>query len=585
MKIVKKLFSLVIVSFVLLTICGCSETKTNFVKQDVDIYYKTVDDKQTVEVYYKDNNNQIPYVTLDTYREISNKIYNEGIGDYEKDLDYQLSTSYQKDKATLSRENGTNMVFDFTNNTIYFDNYDRFVAHSYDVSPQELPHSSCYDENGNSIYIKRIEEKYTYTNSDPITIDLNKYNIDIFYENNTYYVPLQTLADLLVNMQYCNILYNTQAIFVIDYVTTSYEMGDEPSGLLAKYYDDKTSIRSQELIDYTYNELCLLLDNSYGLKQEHMINDFDTYLTNTINNGKSLKEYLTSENPYEFELGMSYLTNCDFNDLHSMYNFASSYAGNVGSLVTDETTIGTGNEEFFEAYTQLYYAKKAAYPDGMKQYEEIGNTAFIYLFNFLVSDVDYYSQEATIDAEDSIGLLIYAYKQIYRENSPIENVVLDLSLNTGGYENALAYVCGMFTGEYTFSIVNPMTNATSNSRYRIDANLDHEFDDEDWFYDKNLYCITSPISFSCANICAAILKENTNVTMLGRRTGGGSNIVQVFTTASGGWYQSSSNKKVVRNHIGAYYDIDKGIEVDYRFDKVEDFYDRKVIVELINSLH
>jgi len=584
-KMIKIVANFLVIGCIASSLFGCSTQTINFVKQDLDIYYKTVDNKETVEVYYKDDNNQIPYVSLDTYKDISNKIYNDGIGDYQEDIDYQLTTSYEKDKATLSRENGTNMIFDFTKNTIYFDNYDRFIAHSYDVSIQELPHTSCYDENGNPIYIQRVEQKYVYTNSDPITIDLNKYDIDIVYENNAYYIPLQTLSDLLINMQYCNILYNTQAVYVIDYATTSAEKGDEPSGLLAKYYEDKTAVRSKELIDYTYNELCLLLDNSYGLKQEHMINDFDTYLTNTINQGKSLKEYLMSEDPYDFELGMAYLTNVDFNDLHSSYITASSYAGNIGSNVIKQTTAGTGRSELLAVYSQLSKAKIAAYPDGMKQYEEIGNTAFIYFNNFLVSDVDYYTEEATIDAADSIGLLIYAYQQVYRENSPIENVVLDLSLNTGGYENALAYVCGMFTGEYTFSIVNPISNATSSSRYRIDANMDHEFTDEDWFYDKNLYCITSPVSFSCANICAAILKENTNVTMLGRRSGGGSNIVQVFTTASGGWYQSSGNKKVVRNHIGSFYNVDKGIEVDYRFDKIEDFYNRKDIVEFINSLH
>lgn len=581
----KRLFCVLIIVCFTLSLAACGNTQgSDFEKHEIDIYYKTIDCKETLEVYYKNENNQIPYVSLDTYRDISNRVYNEGIGDYPKDEDYKLTTSYEKDKAVLSRENGSDMTFDFTKNEIRFDNYDLFVAHSYDKSPLELLHMTGYDEEGSPVYIDRVEEDYSYTDGEPITIDLNKYNIDIVYENNNYYIPLQTLADLLINMQYCHILYNTNAIFVIDYDTTYDENEGGQPGLIAKYYEDKTNVRTQELIEYTYNELCLFLDYNYGFKEEHKIDSFDKYLSNTINQGKSLKEYLKSENPFEFEMGMSFLTNVDFNDLHSGYYFSSSYAGRVADEVKKKTSKGTSREAYEIAKNDLKQLKEEAFPDGIKQYQEIGNTAFIYMKNnFAVPKVDYYKEEATIDAEDTIGLMIYAYKQIYRKNSPIDNVVLDLSDNRGGCEDALAYTCGMFTGEYTFTLVNPITNSVSNSRYRIDANLDHKFDERDLFYDKNLYCLTSPVSFSCANACASILSENKNVTMLGRSSGGGSCIVCAFTTASGGWYKISGNKKIYRNHMNSYYNVDDGAPVDYRFDNIEDYYNREAIVRLING--
>ena len=53
---------------------------------------------------------------------------------------------------------------------------------------------------------------------------------------------------------------------------------------------------------------------------------------------------------------------------------------------------------------------------------------------------------------DTLGLIFYAHKQITREDSPIENVVLDLSLNGGGAIDAAAVVAAWFLGDAEISI-------------------------------------------------------------------------------------------------------------------------------------
>ena len=45
---------------------------------------------------------------------------------------------------------------------------------------------------------------------------------------------------------------------------------------------------------------------------------------------------------------------------------------------------------------------------------------------------DYYQDPPTVDTNDTVGLCLYAFSQITREGSPIENVVLDLSGCGGG---------------------------------------------------------------------------------------------------------------------------------------------------------
>lgn len=578
----RKILSIIIIMILSIIMISCGKKEEfNYSKKQMNVYYKTIENKETIDLYYSNNdkNYQIPYITLDNWSIICNKIYNDGIGDYPKDVDFKLTTSYKNNTGSLLRENNTSMVFDFKNNTITFDNYDRFIAHSYDVSPQELPHKTGYDENNQPSYFLRVVDEYNYTNGSVLNINLNEYHIDILQNNDLYLVPFQTLIDLTLNMQYCNILYNTKSVYVMDYVTSTAEVRSN-TGLIHDYYLEVQNDRSQELIEYTYNELCLLFDYTYGMKEEHNIKSFNEFFSNTYNKDKSLKELLKSTNIQEFEQGMAYLTNADLNDLHSSYICASYYSG----ITTSVNDYSEEYEKLSNVYFDLYMLRSEKYPDGMPGYEEVGNTAFITFDEFDAQTKDYYNEKATIDAPDTVGLFIYAYSQVYREGSPIENVVMDLSLNLGGYEDAVLFVCGMFTGKFMFSLENPITGAVSNSVYRVDANMDHVFDENDWFHDVNLYCLTSECSFSCGNVAPSILKANTNVTMLGRRSGGGACIVEPFTTASGGWYQTSSSKHIVVNHMNTYYNTDYGVEVDYRFDKLEDYYDRAKIVSFINSL-
>ncbi len=122
--------------------------------------------------------------------------------------------------------------------------------------------------------------------------------------------------------------------------------------------------------------------------------------------------------------------------------------------------------------------------------------------------------------DDTLGLIIQAHEQITRENSPIENVVLDLSNNTGGDVDAAVFVLGWLLGEAPFSVKDMSTGAMSTSVYRADVNLDRTFDEKDTVLDKNLYCLISPVSFSCGNLVPAALKSSQKVTLLGRTSGG-----------------------------------------------------------------
>ncbi|ETP70815.1 periplasmic protease, partial [Lachnospiraceae bacterium JC7] len=126
-----------------------------------------------------------------------------------------------------------------------------------------------------------------------------------------------------------------------------------------------------------------------------------------------------------------------------------------------------------ERYTK---AREKYYPDEIPGYEEVGNTAYITFDEFYFADVDYYSGEKPEDhPEDTVGLMIHAYNEITREGSHIENVVLDLSNNGGGMADAAAYVIGMFLGDGSICMMNPLSGALVSQNFKIDANLDRKF--------------------------------------------------------------------------------------------------------------
>ena len=186
--------------------------------------------------------------------------------------------------------------------------------------------------------------------------------------------------------------------------------------------------------------------------------------------------------------------------------------------------------------------------------------------------------------DDTVAQIIAAHASITREGSPIENVVLDLSNNTGGAVDAAVVLLSWFLGDAPFSVKNTATGALSTAVYRADINLDGEFDERDTVTDKHLYCLISPVSFSCGNLVPAALKSSEKVTLIGRTTGGGSCVVQPVSTAYGTLFQISSNLRMSFLKNGSFYDIDQGIDPDYYIDNIANLYNRAALTDFINNL-
>jgi hypothetical protein len=275
-------------------------------------------------------------------------------------------------------------------------------------------------------------------------------------------------------------------------------------------------------------------------------------------------------------------------DLHSEWQKTSPFSDDkLQAALGEQVGRGRSDLAFSDQMIRFYYARSAAFPDGVPAYQEIGNTAYITFDSFapIPDGVNYYETAPTAESTDTIGILIYAYSQIMRENSPIENVVLDLSFNTGGDSDTAVFTLATFLGDGYASVTDTLSGALATGVYNVDVNLDGKFDENDWgLKGKKRFCLISSNSFSCGNLVPNIFKNSHQVTLVGQTSGGGSCVVLPVTTVYGTFFQISGFSRLAFTKNGSFYDIDRGADPDIPLVFPESYYDREALTETINSI-
>ena len=341
---------------------------------------------------------------------------------------------------------------------------------------------------------------------------------------------------------------------------------------------------SEEYARFNFQELCLLLDCRYGLKPEHNIESFGQFFVNN----EELFQNLISTNPMKSSFAIANLTHTYFDDLHSGFT-RGSFLFERDIAAERRISIayfGPSIRNDSRRYAIYDDARKAVYRAWVPGYEEVGDTAFITFDSFTAYRKDYYDPGIDFDnPRDTIDLIIYANNQIKRENSPIRNIVLDLSMNGGGDSTAAIFVMSWFLGEADMALRDTFTGAESNAIYLADVNLDGKHDEQDNVANGyRLYCLTTGCSFSCGNLVPAACRASGIVTLIGQTTGGGSCAVLPCTTAEGTIFQISGNKQISIIRNGSFYNTDTGVEPDFRLEKAESFYGRPALVEYLHNL-
>ncbi|MCR4745942.1 MAG: S41 family peptidase [Lachnospiraceae bacterium] len=529
-------------------------------------YVTSIDNKQEIKLYFV-NDGVVPYVSVEDIPGILKQIYES---DNPAEPFYKLDFTGEGDHAVISR-GAYKLDFDYTNDTIEFNDYDAFF---------KMENSLLVDMvvlTANTAKLFQQSSMSTDRYGKVVTFDLKPYGIDLVRNENGYYAPLQTVSDVIFSYYENWALYNGDSVIITSGLNND----------LSKIYNAGNEQWSEELAQFSYNEICFALDYQYGLKEIHNIDSFDKLLSDT-----GLKSEFLSSDPTEAEAALYKLIYLYLGDMHSQFN-GKSFLTDREKLIEIIDPVGQGLA--FTAWLNdkdaLNSARDKYYPDGVPAYEEIQNTAYITFDQFTDRgpEIDYLAQPTDKDSsgEDTIRLMQYAYQQILREDSPIENVVMDLSINGGGETGTAEYVMALFLGQADLSTENTLSGAMTDAVYTIDTNLDGKFDEKDTLAGKglHLFCLESPVSFSCGNLVPNAFKASHKVTLLGQESGGGSCSIHCFCTAGGSQYQISGFRRFSIMKNGSFYDVDRGAQPDFFIGDFNKFYDRKELTDYINDLY
>ena len=531
----------------------------------------SVEEMGTLKLYFLNGVNDLPYIELHDWLALAIKCFRED--DTTEEGAYNLTLETAGPSACFTRETQYSLVIDFNANTFRFPDYNLFMKNPTMSTPLDFTSRKCYNKDGEPSLMKKNEEFTFDRYGSEMVINFGDYGIDLIWQDGMYLVPLQTMADFLLSPATgLSLFFNGKSVILSSKTDSCTDL----------YFAGETGKRSPELAEYGYNELCVMLDCLYGQKETHEIASFNEFFTQ-IGFDRALKD----TDPLIADKAMVLLIKKYFDEGHCGFDGYSYLSG-----PTDfQPEYGPSMEGYIEQYKKYLLARKAAFPDGVPAYYEVGNTAYITFDQFDMKSAtydDYYGYENKQDIpfgdDDTIALIIKAHEQITRENSPIENVVIDLSCNLGGAVDTAAYMLAWCLGKANISIKDNFTGAMATTEYWADVNLDRKFDEKDTITDKNIYCLISPVSFSCGNLVPNVFKQSGMVTLLGRTSGGGSCIVQFISTAWGTSFHMSASRRMSFLKNGALYDIDRGADPDYTLSRPEKYYDREWLTEFINSL-
>ena len=338
---------------------------------------------------------------------------------------------------------------------------------------------------------------------------------------------------------------------------------------------------SEAYARYNYAAMCILLDLTYGHKEEKGITDFDSYLEE---NG--LKEPLLTTDPKDdveplkklflvlFDSGhdaeilspsiidsegaiskaeaihdilkmLGFETVAELSELltplfTALVKLLPPEIVQVGTEATSEATseLGPNVGKLFEEMIRLQLLKPLGFASSSVRI--VGDTCVIYFEGFkedLTRSESFYTKLPTKNDLDtsSFGLFYYAFEQI-KANGNVKNVVFDLSNNGGGSAAALVATLGFLSedGEVCITYRDLLNQNYRVENYHVDTNLDGRFDDDDGYGGQyNFYILTSGSSYSCANAFPYYAQQQGLATIIGEKPGGGDCVVAYYVDAYG----------------------------------------------------
>ena len=569
----KRLLSLILTGTILLFTAALPagaipDRKVSYMQKDVTAYLFGMEEKTTLSCLFRDDLPTVPYVRAMDFL----------------DQLYTVKFTCQKNSDgtfTVSDKNG-GMVVDVERDTIHFDEFEEFVES--DTKP--------YLETETADYLSDDFEYVVVDGYNAIDLDLAAYGIDLTAYGDQLYFPLTVIGNIFA-ITYHTAVYLDGAIYFFDVMADEYYFDTSPQ------FDSLT--RDSSLIDFTYHELCFVMDHFYGYPPASKLAEpirekgFDKAIEEYNDTTARAKELLLSDDLLDYFYGLVFLdeylndgghTSLSLGlqigmDLYPSSSFSKAFLESASDFSDDRlmTIVGYFQDLLSEqsGMTKLkgYRAEQFAAITQVKEWDaaafyQSGDTGIFSFDEFEDAVVEPFKWSLDYAAEHGIG-----------------NFVIDLSVNGGGSTAVVVYMLSLMRDCSRMDAVNTLTGTHVYSIDTVDRNLDGAFDekDDDVHYDMNFAILSSRFTFSAANALACLAHDN-GIAVLGEASGGGTcalamhydpvgyayalSDISIMTYPDGGNLDEGVTPDVAlpargKNYIG-YYDVDSisaGIESFY----------------------
>lgn len=564
----KAIFSFLLILISYLCLSSCFRIDSNISRTiRSNIYKGSLASSGNFTTYFLKNKGDVPYID---FVDLTESIVSREITKDEKTTNgYKVSRT----------DNGAYLIVDAELDTIYFSNYEAFISKNKSETAFDAK-SSTY------IYSKTNSKEEIETKE--VTFDLSKYNIDIVLSMEVVYVPYQVYDTLILSQFDVSLAFNGNDYYYVsnsNYFTVRNYYGAYFSGR------SQSGVRSTEMANFTYNHLMFALDNFLGIRESRDIDSFDELCSK-----EGLKDDLLNTSSETFNKALNNLIYTYLDDGHSSFVISSNYLKYdvKADAKYSDSYIGLRRQALKESYSSLSLIKDAngrfSYSNNV--YNDSGNTLVISINSFNFPSNDYYQSAPNYNtyANDSFAIMYYAFNNKIPEletryGTKITNIVLDVTLNGGGYVDDCLGLLGFLSNNYYVEYENSASKDISKAYYSVDTNLDGKFDELDSYKDKyNFYILTSNYSFSCANMLATIAKEQNLATILGEETGGGGSIVYNLCLGDSTSINiSGCHSLIYRDSNDKLCYSENKITPDYELSRMY-FYNAKFLNGYINSL-
>ena len=410
------------------------------------------------------------------------------------------------------------------------------------------------------------------------TIDLAKYSIVFYDEDDDIYAPLSFLSSFSGSIAVYNIAYNGEEIFVLDWYAS---MGEQVTpNSYPNYYsniNNTSEERPADLAEYVYNELCMSFDSYRGYTEQMVFGDetFRALGLNTLLRQyyPKIVQYLLSPYKNYYYQGLKALFSGLYDGGHtylpegsSVYEMAKAEASRIPEFKTLFNQVNNIQNKKAYTYYSFYYDRPFGSNGYYYHHPEGSDTAYIGFPKFYVDYEgwdDYYKGLGEAPTEgDTFGYVLSSFNKAKQEG--VKNIVLDICSNGGGSTLANIGLLGLLNGGVGYdSYIDTFNKYHIVDECIVDINLDGKCDEKDKeaakAFDFNIGILTSGYSFSCANLFPACAKE-LGYKIIGQQSGGGSCSICSQTTADGIPF-IRSNFVMCTNRAGD--NIDGGVPVDY----------------------